>query len=297
LAIQKHHIDHYRTHGYFVLENFLSAKELAAVRDEIKELLPGWVEFCDNPERPKPEGWRDSQRILNEITSIMHFPFPGTALNAVTLHPALRDFAAQMAGHVDLRCEQSSLNAKCKDHPRDEDQDMHCDFQNHTLAYPPDRPTYWQTAYLIYYTDVTLDHAPTAVCSKVHYPEKIIWPARYLREDRPTLYSNEKKVTVPAGSLLAYSMRTFHRGTKFLADVGRIGHFITYAPTTWQWLGIDGLSARAIPDKFRDWIELATPEERTTMGFPLPGHDYWTEETIAGVSARYPGMDMAPYQI
>ena len=34
---------------------------------------------------------------------------------------------------------------------------MHCDFDNYTLAYPPNLPDYWQTAYLLNYTDGTAD--------------------------------------------------------------------------------------------------------------------------------------------
>ena len=32
------------------------------------------------------------------------------------------------------------------------------------------------------------------------------------------------------------------------------------------------------------------------LGFPKPGHPYWTPETIAGVAARYPGLDMEPWR-
>ena len=110
------------------------------------------------------------------------------------------------------------------------------------------------------------------------------------------MYDNEINVVVPAGSLLAYSMRTFHRGTPFRADAGRIGQFITYAPAAWKWLGIVGWSAQAIRPEFRQWIEGASPEERTLLGFPSPGHEYWTPETLEGVAARYPAMDMTPYK-
>ena len=148
---------------------------------------------------------------------------------------------------------------------------MHCDYGNHTLAYPPDDPAYWQTAYLLYYTEVTAAHAPTAVCSRRHYPERILWPAHYKREQRPAIYDNERKVIVPAGSLFIYSMRTFHRGTPFRADVGRLAQFVTYAPAAWKWLGIVGWSAQAIRPEFRAWIEAATPAERELLGFPPPG--------------------------
>ena len=40
----------------------------------------------------------------------------------------------------------------------------------------------------------------------------------------------------------------------------------------------------------------ASPEERTLLGFPSPGHEYWTPETLEGVAARYPAMDMTHYE-
>ena len=291
MAIEQKHIDHYRQHGFAIIDNFLSPELLHEAREELKVCLPGWVEYCDDPTTEKPS----DRTVPAGARYRFRFPFPGTALNYITLHPDLRQFAAEFVEHDDLYCEQSHLSVKHKDHPGDADQGMHCDYGNHTLAYPPRRPEYWQTAYLMYYTEVTINHAPTAVCSWEYYPEKIRWPPFYSREQRPEIYDNEVKVTVPAGSVLAYSMRTFHRGTPFLKDGGRIGQFITYSPAAWKWLGIVGWSERAPSPEFRKWIEGASPQERTLLGFPEPGHDYWTEETIAGVSARYPKMDMAPY--
>ena len=192
MSITEVHIAHYREHGYAIVENFLTPDELAGARAEIDVRLPGWLDYADDSSRPKPDGWdqpRSSRRTGR-------FPFSGTHLNAITLHPKLRAFAAEMAGHNDLHCEQSDLSYKCKDHPGDRDQAMHCDYRNHTLAYPPDDPAYWQTAYLLYYTDVDEYHAPTAVCSRQHYPEKPLWPSSYTREERPELYENEVKVVV-----------------------------------------------------------------------------------------------------
>ena len=292
--ITENHAEHYREHGYAIVEEFLAPDELAGALSELQQVLPGWVEYCRDPSLSKPEHWQQRGRPMNMLA--YRFPFPGSYLNAITLHPDLIGLATRMAGGSDMVCEQSHLSFKCKDHPADQDQAMHCDYGNHTLAYPPDDPAYWQTAYLLYYTEVTENHAPTAVCSRRHYPEKIRWPAYYGRDDRPTIYDNEVKVAVPAGSLLVYSMRTFHRGTPFLAEGGRLAHFITYTPAAWRWLGIMGWPVQAIKPEFRAWIESATPEQRQRFGFPPPGHVYWTEETLAGVSARYPQMDMTPYR-
>ena len=292
MPITEEHINHFREHGYAIVENFLEPDELARARDEIEEYVPGWLGYAANPDGNRPEGWDQAPRSRRNL----RFAFPGTQLNAITLHPELRRFAALMMGHDDLFCEQSDMSYKCTGHYADADQQMHMDYANHTLVYPPTDPAYWQTAYLIYYTDVDADQAPTAVCSYKHYADEIHWPPIYSREDRPELYDNEIKVTVPAGSLFIYSMRTFHRGTLFNKEAARVAQFITYAPKAWKWLGIVGWSEQAIREEFRTWVETATPQERELLGFPAPGDAYWCEETLAGVAARYPGMDMGPYR-
>ena len=77
---------------------------------------------------------------------------------------------------------------------------------------------------------------------------------------------------------------------------GRLAQFITHVRPAWKWLGIVGWSVQGVKSEFRRWMERATPAERELLGFLPPNHPYWTEETIAGVSAKYPGMDMAPYR-
>ena len=32
------------------------------------------------------------------------------------------------------------------------------------------------------------------------------------------------------------------------------------------------------------------------LGFPAPGHPYWTAQTLAGVAARYPMLDLSPWR-
>ena len=291
MRFTKEHIQHYQENGFVIVENFLTTEELALAHEEIQRILPGWLEFAQDPQAPKPEDWNRPPKSRRNT----RFPFAGDQLNAVTLHPDLRKFAALNAGHDDLVCEQGDLHYKCFGHASDMDQAMHLDYLNHTLVYPPKDPKYWQTAYLIYYTDVTEDLAPTAVCSWKHYQEDILWPTAYEREQRSELYENEVLATVPAGSVLAYSMRTFHRGTAFKSEGARIGEFITYAPKNCPWLGIVGWPEQGVHKSFRIWMERASVEEREMLGFPSPGDSYWTEETLAGVAARFPDMDMSPY--
>ncbi len=290
--IEDAHVAHYREHGYVIVERFLDPEALAAARSEIDAYLPGWLAYADDPRGERPPRWDETSRPRANV----RFPFPGRTLNAITLHPELRRFASLMCGSQQIFCEQSDLTYKCRGHFSDRDQHMHMDYPNHTLAYPPGTPDYWQTTYLLYYTDVTASCAPTAVCSWQHYAGEVHWPPLYRREDRPALYEHEQHVIVPAGSLLAYSVRTFHRGTAFLSDGARVGQFISYSPARCPWLGIVGWAEQAIRPEFRPWIEQASPQEREVLGFPPPGHPYWSEESLRGISARYPGMNLTPYR-
>lgn len=294
MRITEEHEAHYREHGYAVVESFCTADELRGALADFDATVPGWVDYVRDPDGPKPETW---DRSFPGQRGVPHFPYKGSGvLNDLTFHEELQRFATKMAGGETMYCEQSHLSYKGKGSRGDQEQAMHLDYSNHTLAYPPDLPRYWQTAYLYYFTDVVEGLAPTAVCSKQHYPERILWPSHYTREERPELYEREVKVTVPAGGLLIYGMRTFHRGTAFKHEGGRLGMFVTYAPLACRWMGIVGWSLEAPRAEFRDWIERATVRERNSLGFPEPGHDYWSEETLDGVSARYPGMDMTPYR-
>jgi hypothetical protein len=40
----------------------------------------------------------------------------------------------------------------------------------------------------------------------------------------------------------------------------------------------------------------ATLRQLLARGFPKPGDPSWTPETLAGVAARYPALDMSPWR-
>jgi Phytanoyl-CoA dioxygenase (PhyH) len=293
MRITHEHEAHYREHGFAIVKNFCTDEETACAITDFDAVVPGWVDYVRNTSSPRPQTW---DRPYPGQRGMPHFPYKGTMLNKLTLHPELRRFALLNTKGEPVRCEQSHLSYKGKGSLGDEEQPMHLDYGNHTLTYPPNEPRYWQTSYIYYFTDVEDGLAPTAVCSWQHCPEKILWPALYTREDRRELYDNEVKVFVPAGSLLIYSLRTFHRGTAFERDGGRLGMFVTYGPNACKWTGIVGWSQEAPRAEFREWVERASVEERNTVGFPVPGDPYWTSETLDGVSARFAKMDMTPYR-
>lgn len=297
MRITKEHENHYREHGYAVVDSFCEADELTAALKNFDEVVPGWAEFAKDPSGSRPEYFSSP---FPDQRGIPHFPYKGDALNRLTFHSELSRFATLMGEGEEMYCEQSHLTYKATGQSPKQgnvDQHMHLDYGNHTLAYPPDVPKFWQTAFLYYFTDVTLDCGPTAVCSKKYYPERILFPRHYSPDARPEIYDNEVKVVCPAGSLLIYGMRTFHRGTAITGTShARLGMFVTYAPKACRWMGIVGWPVSAGKKEFHEWVVGASVSERSLIGFPEPGHEFWTEETLDGVAARFSGIDMTPYR-
>jgi hypothetical protein len=61
------------------------------------------------------------------------------------------------------------------------------------------------------------------------------------------------------------------------------------------WTGKQAWPDHALRPGFGAALAAMSVRQRDLFGFPPPGSDYWTPETLAGVAARYPAMDMTPY--
>jgi ectoine hydroxylase-related dioxygenase (phytanoyl-CoA dioxygenase family) len=288
-------IDHWHQHGYVLVKQFLTPKEVDAGLRDFHRYMPDWQEF--DARRPLfadlgshapsgAQGW-----VRHE------FPYAGDALNEVAVHPFLVDFAERALGHKDIALSHGAIVGKYAG-KSDYDQELHEDFSNNTLAYPRREPEYSDVPMIVYYTDVEIDLGPTYVVSTTATRDL---PPRgerfYPRAEYPELYEAERPAVVPAGSALIYTMRTLHRGSAMRASQGvRFSQFVAFHTVGPRWLGstsFQGQGGSAAMDRF---LTRATPRERELVGFPAPGDRYWNDESRAGVSARYPEMDMGPYR-
>ena len=102
----------------------------------------------------------------------------------------------------------------------------------------------------------------------------------------------------PAGTVVAYGIDTFHRGTN-LTRPG--GHRFTIH-SNFRTASADWITRRAWTDRandgtaWSDFVAAASPEQLRLFGFPPPGHAYWTDATLAGLAQRYPGFDPTPWR-
>jgi ectoine hydroxylase-related dioxygenase (phytanoyl-CoA dioxygenase family) len=278
--------------GWCVADGVVPDAELAAAQDDLGRFFPSAEEFAQD---------RDPERNLPFRTSsdavLPKYPFDSDALNRLVLHDCLVELAEELLGTKDLRLYQGLLSAKYSGGAPDYEQLLHADYGNHTLVVPRHDVGYQQLEMFVYLSDVTPDTAATRVVSRQRTLDVPTERTYLSLEEYPELYAAEEPAAGPAGSVLLYRPDTYHRGVALVAPASaRYMLHVSYKPAGTDWLGYQSWPATAESLPWHRVVQHATLRQLTLLGFPEPGHPYWTEETLRGVAGRYPGLDMTPWR-
>ncbi len=305
--------------GAVVLDRFFSAAEINPVRADCDTIFAGRAKSTEAIDR-KPGGSIgvfDPAQFRNQE----QLPFAASAaINLIGLHPRLIAFARAALGVEDVRLYQCDAWAKYTG-DADYDQPFHCDFKNHTLTVPGDDADQKTINFMIYVTDVTDDlgaihYVPNPAATDVVGPLRTVLPEEafdgkglngstisfgqteatgFGHPAQLAMKTHELSGAAPAGSIFAYGIDIYHRGTN-LTRPG--GHRYTIT-ASYKAAGNDMIGWAAWPFHFlRPWrrlIEAATPEQLACLGIPLPGDPFWTPTTLARTQQRWPTWDMTAY--
>jgi ectoine hydroxylase-related dioxygenase (phytanoyl-CoA dioxygenase family) len=280
--------------GWCLVHGLLPAETLAAAQAVLPGLVPTAEEFADNVDPARNEPFRvDSHRVMPR------FPFEDGALNDIVVHDRIIDLAEQLLGlpATDLRLYQAMLSAKYGEGALSDEQLLHVDFGNHTLVVPRHEPGYQQLEMFVYLNDVTPETGATRVVSRRLTPHIQVERTYLSPTDYADLYAAEVPASGAAGSILAYRPDVFHRGVRMTAPrSARFMVHVSYKPAGTDWLGSHGVPSAAEDMSWYRFVQGADERQLTVLGFPPPGHPYWTEETLTGVAARYPMLDLSPWR-
>ena len=278
--------------GWCLVQGLLPAASVEAAQAALPALFPTAREFATDADPARNEPFRvDSHRVMPR------FPFEVSALNDLVVHDALIDLAEQLLGISDPRLYQAMVSAKYADAAPSDEQLLHADYANHTLVVPRHEPGYQQLTTFVYLSDVTPETAATRVVPR-RLTAGIPVERTYLSPvDYADLYAAEVPASGPAGSVLAYRPDTYHRGVRVHAPgAARFMLHVSFKPAATDWLGSFGLADAGEDMAWHRFVPRATERQLTVLGFPAPGHPYWTPETLAGVAARYPRLDLTPWR-
>ncbi len=278
--------------GWCLVPGLLPAETVAAAQAAMSDLFPTAEEFAADSDPVRNEPFRiDSHRVMPR------FPFDDDALNDLVVHDRMIDLAEQLLGISDPRLYQAMLSAKYSGAAESDEQLLHADYANHTLVVPRDEPGYQQLETFVYLSDVTPETAATRMVSRrlttgIPVERTYLSPADYA-----DLYAAEVPASGPAGSVLAYRPDAYHRGVRMTAPAAaRFMLHVSYKPGSTDWLGSFGLPNAGEDMSWHRFVPRATERQLTVLGFPTPGHPYWTAQTLAGVAARYPLLDLSPWR-
>ncbi|WP_459803447.1 phytanoyl-CoA dioxygenase family protein [Herbidospora sp. RD11066] len=284
------------THGFVVLPAFIPAGELAPAQSELGLLFPSAEGFHDGTD-PRRERF-----LGDEFNGIDAFPFASVELGLLAVHERLSGLAEHLLGERDVRIYSAEAWAKYTG-AADYDQVMHRDYLNHTILVPSDAPGFRQVEMFVYLVDVPDELGPPHLVSRTrtgHLPARPNWYPRdggiresgfVATEGSPELYEAEVSAAGPAGTVVAFQLGTFHRGTGLTAPRGaRYSMHLNYRPAAAEWVQRQAWADLSHQPAWYRFVERASWRQLELFGFPPPGHAFWTPETRAAMELRYPGL-------
>jgi ectoine hydroxylase-related dioxygenase (phytanoyl-CoA dioxygenase family) len=286
MRISAEHLKHWLDHGYAIVNDVLTPEELAAAQRELYSTFPSLEEYTYAPSL-----YRSSYRGGH----MKELPFLGDVLNFVAVQPEIVSFVERALETKKIALAQSLVWAK---YPGADDFNLalHMDYRTTMLVYPRKRRPFEDIIFIIYYVDVDEQLGATSVVSKQHYKDELLVPDIRPESEYPELYQRELPVHVRAGSMLIYSNATIHRASGITSkDRIRFSHHIVYQSDDAPWKGYCVWAQHGLSPELQHFMEQATTRQRELFGFPPLGHEYWDEDMLVGVAARYPNMDMMPY--
>jgi hypothetical protein len=278
--------------GWSLVQGVFSDEEIGAAQEALTPLFPTAEEFANDvdPERNRPFHI-DSHSVMPG------FPFESSALNHLVLHEKIIALTQEFLDLTDIRLYQGMLSAKYANGAADDEQLLHVDYGNHTLVVPRPEVGYQHLELFIYLSDVTPEKAATRMVSRalttdIPTERTYLSPTEYAH-----LYEAEVPASGPAGSILAYRPDVYHRGVRMTEPgAARFMLHVSFKPVATDWLGSQAWPGAAEGLAWHRFMQTPTVEQLTVLGFPEPGHPYWTEETLRGVAARYPLLDLTPWR-
>jgi ectoine hydroxylase-related dioxygenase (phytanoyl-CoA dioxygenase family) len=271
--------------GFTVVEGFLDTDTLAAAQAALWAIYP-------TPEAYFAEPQAHPRFARSQFAGLRFFPYADWALDRVPVYPDLVDAAERFLSSDDIEIYKIELWAKYAG-AVDYDQPHHRDFGNHTLVVPRADAVHTQMTTFILLSDVGEADGPTKLVPLAHTRDLPLTPRE---QPMGAFFDNEVSAEAPAGSLLIYKTDVLHRGSDFKAPGrSRFVMLVDFQQRGWRWNGKMSWPDKAGNRGFGEAMSRMSVRERDLFGWPPPGSDYWTAQTLRDTAQRYPAMDLSPY--
>lgn len=292
----------WREDGFVILPGFIPAEDLKAAVADLDMQFPSVSGFHDGTDP------RRRRFVGREFAGIDEFPFTSTEISLLAVHHHLLDLAEALLEDDGFQLYGAETWAKYTG-ACDYEQDLHRDYRGHTLLVPSSAPAFRQLEVFVFLVDVPEELGPPHFVSRKLTDHLPAVPDRFLRpglvsESRfqddsgsAELYAAEVSSAGPAGTVIAFEVGTVHRATALTKPRGvRYTMHMNFRPAGAQWGQRRGWAFEGVREEWIDFVDRATPRQLQALGFPPPGHAYWTPQTLAGTALRYPNIDLTHWR-
>ena len=259
--------------GFCILPGYLPQKKVEILTAAVRLLHPAWSELP--VEQLPPQG---SLPVPNAFPSqSTSFPFPQRCLNQAMMDPDAIALAKRWLGTDQICMRGSACSIR---YPGFVDgTGRHVD----GFSMLPTKNTnrgYNHLKFWYYLSEVELDTAPTS-----------FWPTQW-GEQGPYVVGGEQKVTGVAGSLIVFSIFTYHSRNNFTRPHGeRYVFTVRWGRRDHPWEGQSEYVMSGNNPAFANFIGRLAPSNRELFHFPPIGHPYYTQHTLRHLADQYPGWD------
>jgi hypothetical protein len=280
----------WKTDGWCVIPAVIPGDDLRAAQRATDQLFPTAEEMDSGADNERTHPWKATWDA-----KWPEFPYVSKTLSRLPFHPVVLEIASSFMGTDDLRLYMSVVSAKFAGQPSGYNQLLHADFPNHSILVPSG--AYPQLELFIYLTDVTAADGATRLVSLRRTAGIPVEQHTLSYTEFPELYDDPGVAAGPAGSIVAYRPDVYHRSVDVAGPgVRRIMMHVSYRPAEAEWSQYQGWAFKGFSSEWHNFVQASGPRELALLGFPKPGHPYWTADTITRVNARYPGLDMTPWK-
>jgi hypothetical protein len=278
--------------GWCVIPSAIPPDDLDAAQKAVAYLFPTSEEMDSGVSTERTDPWRTTFDA-----KWPEFPYRSRSLNRLPFHDVVLDIATSFLQSKDLRLYMSVITAKYANQSSGYNQLLHADFPNHSILVPQVGERYPQLELFIYLTEVSSANGATRMVSRRRTSGIPVEQHTLSYAEYPELYEDPGEAAGPAGSIVAYRPDVYHRSVDLTGPgVCRIMMHVSYRLAEAEWSQYQAWALKGFSPEWHSFVQASGPRELALLGFPSPGHPYWTEESVARVNARYPGLDMSAWR-
>ena len=292
MSVDTRHLDAWDSDGWCVIPGAIPADVVEAARRAVDRLFPSASEMDSGVVNERTEPWRTTFDA-----KWPEFPYRSRTLSSLPFRDEVLEIATSFLRTDDLRLYMSTVTAKYANQSSGYNQLLHADFPNHSILVPQIDDRFQQLELFIYLSDVTAADGATRMVSVRRTTGIPVERHTLGYADYPDFYDDPGIATGPAGSIVAYRPDVFHRSVDVTTPgVRRIMMHVSYRKAAAEWGQYQAWAFKGFSPEWHDFVQASGPRELALLGFPGPGHPYWTDSSIARVNARYPRLDMTPWK-